>query len=219
MPRGECALRDGRHEVLAVKIVIVLCSMLKEKGAEALKILTGLICGWCLLGASVTIANASPLVWEIPTLNFTTGGGTVSGVFTYDADTNAYSAWSIDVSGFSDPVMNGLLTPATSSVASFASSGSFDLSYSSGQSAFEAVFGYNSGFNFISVPLTDSGGDVPGMSFVLLDVPNYTSFNTGPLPVVAFTTPEPMSAVLVVLGGLSLSVFCKMRMRRRTSHR
>lgn len=194
-----------------------------------MKFLSGLICGWWLLGASVTMANATPLTWDIPTLNFIYGsgcepggvcsGGTVSGVFTYDADTNTYSAWSIDVSGFSDPVMNGLLTPATSSVASFASSGSLDLSYSSGQSAFEAVFGYYSGVNFISVPLTDSGGDVPGLSFVLLDVPSYTSFNTGALPVVASTSPEPMSAILVVLGDLSLSVFCKMRMCRRTSHR
>jgi hypothetical protein len=189
----------------------------EEKGGSALRFLSGLIGGCWLLGATVTIAIASPLVWNIPTLNFITGGGTVSGVFTYDADTNAYSAWSIDISGFSDPIANGLVTPSTSVVNSFSSSTFFDLSYASGQAEFDMGFGFlDSGFHFIYVPLTDSGGDAPGQAAVL-DVPSFTSFNTGLLPVVASTTPEPMSAVLVLLGGVSSFICYKWRRGRGTS--
>lgn len=192
------------------------------EGGEVLRFLSGLIGGCWLLGATVTIANATPVVWNIPTLDFITGpGGTVSGVFTYDADTNTYSAWSIDFSGLPDPVLNGLVTPSTSVLSSSSSSTFFSFSYSSGQAEFELGFGYlDSNFNFIDVPLSNSGGDVPGFATVLdLDFPTLNSWNTGELPLVASTTPEPMSAILVLLGGVGPFIFYKWRFHRRTSSR
>jgi hypothetical protein len=172
-----------------------------------------------LLGASVVGANASPLVWNIPTLTFqqlNSSPGTVSGVFTYDADTNSYSAWSIDISGFSDSVLNGLATPATSTLAPFSASTNFPVLYSSGQAEFELAFGFVSGGIFTSVPLTDLGGSVPGFAEVI-DVPNFTSWNSGVVPVAASASPEPMPGVLVLLGGIGLFIYSKWRFRRRTS--
>jgi hypothetical protein len=74
-------------------------------------------------------ASAGPVTWSFASVNLNTFfTGTVSGQFTYDADTNTYSAWSITVSntapgGVTLPIfdsggnaipLDGLLTPAMS---------------------------------------------------------------------------------------------------------
>jgi hypothetical protein len=172
-----------------------------------MRTLSGLICMSWLLGASAMVANASPILWNIPTLNFPQpSAGTVSGIFTYDADVNSYSAWSIDVSGFPDSVLNALLTPSTSVVSSRSSAMFFDLFYSSDQAEFRLIF---------DVPLTDSAGTVPGFA-VVVDAPNFTSWNAT-VPVAAFTSPEPMPGALVLLGGVGLLIYSRSRVRRRTS--
>ena len=128
-------------------------------------------------------------------------------MFNDDADTNLYSAWSIDLSDFEDPVVNGLVTPSTSVISSFSSSTEFNFSYSAGQAEFNLGFAtFDPGFT--GVPLTDAGGSVPGFAGEK-DIPNFTSWNTGLLPSVASTAPEPMSAVLVLISGFGLFACCK----------
>lgn len=171
-----------------------------------MRFLSGLMGRCLLLGAGVIAADANPIIWTITPLNFSPSG-TVSGVFTYDADTNLYSAWSIDLSDFEDPVVNGLVTPSTSVISSFSSSTEFNFSYSAGQAEFNLGFAtFDPGFT--GVPLTDAGGSVPGFAGVI-DIPNFTSWNTGLLPSVASTAPEPMSAVLVLISGFGLFACCK----------
>jgi hypothetical protein len=66
--------------------------------------------------------QATPVTWTLLPLHFSgptnrpgSSPGTVSGTFTYDADTNTYSNWNFVFSGFS-AYQTFTLTPATSSV-------------------------------------------------------------------------------------------------------
>jgi len=163
-----------------------------------------------LLGAAVKVANADPVLWTLSTLKFDFGtgfalanGGKASGFFTYDADTNTYSDWNIDVSDFGAGFNQGnaLVTPATSSL-QFATPQLFDLSYSSSQAFFDLFF---------VVPLTDSGGDVEVFANVV-DAGN--AFYSWQAPGTASAVPEPASAVFL-LAGIGFCALCVFLHQRR----
>jgi hypothetical protein len=166
----------------------------------------GVTCSLLLGG----VANAGPITWIVSmTLTNTNpnmaGTGVGSGSFVYNADTNTYSDWSILLSGFplnpNGPDINGLLTPATSSL-TFGSATQLSLGYPELQmpfSYFFTLFFVGPPPNFVDNPLTDSGGQVPFMAF---DEPGFGTWSgTG----TASSSPEPNPAVLVLLGG---AVFC-----------
>ena len=54
-----------------------------------------------LIGAAAITVPAwgSPVVWTLQNAALQPGGGSLSGNFTYDADSNTYSNWSITVTG------------------------------------------------------------------------------------------------------------------------
>jgi hypothetical protein len=167
------------------------------------------------LGAVMHVANADPILWTLSTLTFASGGGgpelanggIASGFFTYDADTNTYSNWNIDVSAFGAGFNQGnaVATPATSSIqpAFFGIYGppgptTFGLSYSSDQALLW--------LGFFHQPLTNSGGIVD-VSATVLDAGNvfYSWYAGGTASAAA--VPEPAS-VLLLLGGGVLCVIC-----------
>jgi len=163
------------------------------------------------LGAAVNVANADPILWTLTTLNFDSGagiqfanGGMASGFFTYNADTNTYSDWNIDVfdfgAGFNQG--NALATAATSFI-QFATPQSFDLSYSSGQAFFDLFF---------DVPLTDSGGDVKVFANVV-DAGN-AFFSWQAQGTASGVVPEP-SSTLLLLGGIVACALCIFLNQRR----
>jgi len=163
-----------------------------------------------LLGPAANVASADPIVWNLSTLTFNSGGGgpllavggIASGFFSYDVDTNTYSLWDINVSDFGAGFNQGnaLATPATSTI-QFETPTSFGISYSSDEALLQLYFDH---------PLTDSGGDV-GVFAIVLDAGNtfYSWYASG---TASSAVPEPESALLL-LGGIAcaLSIFWHQR--------
>ena len=173
-----------------------------------------------LLGTAIAPVKASPITWYLSTLNFTfgagpelTAGGVGTGSFTYDAVTNTYSAWNINVSGFGYPPANGLFTPATSYV-SFASAEYFDLTSLSGQGTLE--IGFFSTFNPPNQEPLPNSGSVDVLAN-LAPAPPFSIYSWQ-TEGTASTVPEPASVNLILLGGVVLcmsSIFLHRRLSRR----
>jgi hypothetical protein len=184
-----------------------------------------------VLGATHT-TFADPLQWNLSTLTFQGGSypsgavstGTLSGSFTYDAVTNGFATWSIQLSGFPGTGIPGTglsLTPADTIL----TTNGFCFSCLPGSfSVFPTpnpVTGIGGPlFNFsalalsFSQPLTDAGGTVPldrniDGTVLILDLANFGSFGLQSPGGSATAVPEPSSAALVLLvsvgfGGLFL---------------
>src|ERR1700733_5753499 len=72
-----------------------------------------------LIGAAAITVPAwgSPVVWTLQNAALQPGGGSLSGNFTYDADSNTYSNWSITVTGATSySVTQETFTPDNSSL-------------------------------------------------------------------------------------------------------
>jgi hypothetical protein len=82
----------------------------------------------CFLVLSIagSAAFGSPLVWTFQNATLIPGG-TLSGSFTLDADTQVLSSWDISVTGNSDSLLDVTYTPANSAVALFLASDLFTL--------------------------------------------------------------------------------------------
>jgi hypothetical protein len=171
-----------------------------------------------VLGAAHTIL-ADPLQWDLSTLTFqanslppgTVSTGTATGSFTYNADTNSFTTWSIELSGFAGtavPAGGLLLTSAnTSSSCPPCSPTNFYI--------VDPTF--STGFDFLSLlfaqPLTDAGGTVSMSSGIMaLNTPNFgTFFLQGPSSV--SSVPEPSSAALTLIISIGFGALFLRRLR------
>ena len=170
-------------------------------------------------------ANAGPITWVLSPVSlgqeFT---GTMTGQFTYDADTNTYSNWSISTLNVNlvplvvtPPVLDSSdnpipldvqFTPATSSL-SFGVPGGFLLQNPSGSVSLSLEF-CTPPLPCSLTPLTDSVGTTQLLAFYVVrghtvDVPemiSFTAFGFGS----ASSTPEPTSLGITVLGGAVLGI-------------
>jgi hypothetical protein len=172
---------------------------------------------------------ADPLQWDLSTLTFSATSfpagmvstGTVTGSFTYDADTNSFTTWNIELSGFLGtgiPVSGLLLTPADTMLATTG----FCLSCPRGSFAlFESP---NPLFNFSALalsftqPLTDAGGTVPvdgstNNTVMILDLPTFNSFELQSPGGSASAVPEPSSAALTLLVVIGFGALFLRRLR------
>ena len=181
------------------------------------------------LGAAGT-AGADPVQWDLSTLTFQATSfpsgevstGTMTGSFTFDADTGHFTTWSIELSGFPGtpvPATGLLLTPANSSSPCDLNCPPTDF----------AIFDPTrlTAFSLLQLsytpPLTDAGGTaslLDGLNTVLfLNTPDFSTFSLqGPGSVTA--TPEPSASALVVLVAFGLCVaYQRRRMTRLESRR
>jgi hypothetical protein len=173
-----------------------------------------------LVSNTAATGNASPITWNLSTLNINAGpglelgqGGVASGFFSYDADANTYAAWNITISGFGFAPANGLLTPLTSSTYLPPTPTFFSLSYSSDQALLFLSF-----FDPATLdprPLTNAGG-VLNVSATVVDAGNvfYSWFGGGTVS----SVPEPASAIFVLIGGAVLCIAC-ISLHQWLSHR
>lgn len=146
-------------------------------------------------------ATATPLLW---TLNGTfTDGGTASGSFTYDADTNVFSNINILASGGSSGLPASAFQYISSSGSTFLVL--FDSNAPDLTGAHWLMLGFNS-------PLTNNGGVVDVGNGSELTCNNATCSNLT-LPTRGFTasgntvtapTPEPTTLTLIPLGVFAL---------------
>jgi hypothetical protein len=172
-----------------------------------------------LWAASAVFANASPILWNLSTLNYnpstfdpTFGSGTVSGSFVFDADTNTLSLWSISTAGFA-PETNITFTPANST----ASSG---LGGSCGSLACTFLLSDTIFHDFLNLmfdsPMTNAGGTIgissQAFQFLKLDVPTVTTYYLAS-PGSVTSTPEAAPSMLVFVGALALLGFRRIRGR------
>lgn len=202
-----------------------------------------LILGLSAVVGTPDVAKAGPIVWNLSTMNFDIiccGGiptghqGTVTGSFTYNADTDTYLTWSIQLSGFSGTGTDGLLlTPATSSISQAnyclqnwipgGTCGVQDFKYGFDLKSNQA--GPGTGFPLADVqlafapqPPTDSGGTIPVAgtegTTLLLDFPNFSSFGQVPVNGTASAAPEPAAGWLVLFAVFGLLMFSQRRRRR-----
>ncbi len=74
-----------------------------------------LILSCALLCVAAVTALGSPLVWSFQDVSFVQGG-TITGSFTYDADTQIVSSWDISVVGLPDPALDVTYTPLNSAI-------------------------------------------------------------------------------------------------------
>ena len=169
-----------------------------------MKLLLGSILWFLPTLVSTGIAKAGPIVWNLSTLNFDIFGGvpaghqgTVTGSFTFNADTATYTAWSILLSGFAGTGADGLLlTPATSTVGTFAPGLVFSLVSNQNN----PNGGYLAVVNLSFFPaLTDAGGTTPVGGNLALDTPDFSTFVT-PGGTVS-SVPEPSAGALVLAGA------------------
>jgi hypothetical protein len=179
-----------------------------------------------VLGAADT-TFADPLQWDLSTLTFqgtsypslAVSTGTVSGSFTYDADTNKYATWSIQLSGFPGTGIPGtglLLTPANTVL----TPNGFCVSCLPG--SFAVFAGSNPLFNFSALglnftqSLTDAGGTVPvdRSSVMILDLQTFGSFELqSPGGSVSAAVPEPASAALTLIVAIGFGTLLLRRPR------
>ena len=138
-----------------------------------------------------TIASATPVTWDIIGATFDTpsGGGTVTGSFTWDASTQTLSSWNVSVPAgtstsflVADPNPTSYpaftYTPATSIGCGFPAGPTSGLCSSSPTGLYsivmsqvfsppspcvgtDCVFGRTLAFSFYGSSLTDAGGTVP----------------------------------------------------------
>jgi len=167
------------------------------------------------LGAAAT-ASADPLQWDLSTLTFqgtsfpsgAVSTGTVTGSFTYNADTNIYTTWSIELSGFPGTPVPGSglsLTPANTFCPQtlLCTATEFAIFNSTASSPFSAI-----GL-FFAQPLTDVGGTVsivPGSGILYLNTPNFGTFHLQSPGGSVTATPEPSTSTMVVLAIFGLCV-------------
>jgi hypothetical protein len=175
-----------------------------------------------VLGAAHTIL-ADPLQWDLSTLtfsatSFTTGAvstGTVTGSFTFDADTNIDTTWTIQLSGFPStpvPASGLLLTPADSSL--FCTPCSPNYFLITDPTLANALVGLGL---FFTQPLTDAGGTTPVDSFtgtgLVLNTPNFGTFLLQSPGGSAFAVPEPSSAALTLVVAIGFATLFLRRLR------
>jgi hypothetical protein len=177
-----------------------------------------------VLGATHTVF-ADPLQWELSTLTFSAtsfpGGvvstGSVTGLFTYDADTGHFATWSIELSGFPGtpvPATGLLLTPANSSSPCMTNCfptqfDIFDPTHTTAFTLLDLTF---------TQPLTDAGGTVPvdtGMlaTLLFLDTPNFSTFSLQSPGGSASAVPEPSSAALTLVVAIGFGMLFMRRLR------
>ena len=176
-----------------------------------------------ILGAAGS-ASADPVQWDLSTLTFqatsfpsgVVSTGTVTGSFTYNADTNTYTTWSLDLSGFPGtgvPASGLLVTPANTSLFCSPCAPNFlliDSTLSSALSSFELFF---------TQPLTDAGGTVsigPDGGFLIFDTLDFGTFHTPGGSLTA--TPEPSASALVVLVAFGLCLTYQRRRITKQAH-
>jgi hypothetical protein len=179
------------------------------------------------LGAAGT-AGADPVQWDLSTLTFqatsfpsgVVSTGTMTGSFTFDADTGHFTTWSIELSGFPGtpvPATGLLLTPANSSSPCDVNCLPTDF----------AIFDPTrlTAFSLLQLsytpPLTDAGGAaslLDGLNTVLfLNTPDFSTFSLqGPGSVTA--TPEPSTGAVVVLVAFGLCLAYQRRRITRQAH-
>jgi hypothetical protein len=180
-----------------------------------------------VLGAVAPTTLADPLQWNLSTLTFSAtsfppGGaattGTVTGSFTYDANTNVYTTWSIDISGFPGtavPASGLLLTPADTSIAGFCTGcNRFSIYDPAALSPFWTLL-----LDFTQ-PLTDAGGTVSiNDTFFQLNAPNFATFRLqGPSGSVS-AVPEPSSAALILVVAIGFGTLFLRRFRHSRPNR
>jgi hypothetical protein len=172
----------------------------------------------CAAAASAGMLSAAPITWTLTNINFD-DGGTATGSFTWDADTNSMIDWSMSVTGG-----NPLTFPA--------------FTYNPGDSSFNLLVGTTFNFQGPLDPvlnsssngyrdlrfnpnsaLTDAGGII-GLNqggFRSVECYNCNPFrhiNEGGT-VDATTAPEPATVALTALGLWGL--FFVMQRRRMSS--
>jgi hypothetical protein len=162
-----------------------------------------------ILGAAHAIF-ADPLQWNLSTLTLAetsyhppgvASTGTMTGSVTYDADTNVYTTWSIELTGFPGtgvPASGLLLTPENTS-ACVAVPG-FPCYYPTEIVLLSTVPGPFEVLDlFFAQPLTDAGGTIPiSTDDLYLDVPEFGTFSLQSPGGSVSTAPEPSSAALTL---------------------
>ena len=179
-----------------------------------------------LLGITAHSASAGPLLWSlspltlqgccIPPLN--EQHGVLSGTFLFDWQTQTFSNWSFDISGYTSPVehLNAVLTPATSSV--MVQNGSFlHLTYAGDIGDLVLTFGYLTTFGVVEVPLTSFGGNVPVIASNSSRLVSFFASSFGGNVASLSNVPEPAAGALVLIAGAVLCLWKPGRFRRTAS--
>jgi hypothetical protein len=100
-------------------------------------------------------ANAVPVTWTLSGVTFT-DGGTATGSFVYDADTDDLSTWSVSVAGGDTQTFPPITYDSTDSSATY---------LTNAPTTFGALFSLNSSFRGIRLPatsvLSNAGGTLP----------------------------------------------------------
>ena len=175
-----------------------------------------------VLGITAHSASAGPLLWSlspltldgccIPPLN--EQHGLLSGTFLFDWQTQTFSNWNFDISGYTLPVehLNALLTPATSSV--MVQNGSFlHLTYAGDVGDLVLTFGYLT----VEVPLTSFGGTVPVIATNSSRLVSFFASSFAGSVASVSNVPEPAAGALVLIAGAVLCLWKPGRFRRTAS--
>jgi hypothetical protein len=153
-------------------------------------------------------ASAVPLPWTLMSVSFT-DGGSATGTFTFDAVTNTYSAFNINVSGGNEMLFPPFTySQGTSSVLSTSSAIGLTLvsneMVNSGLGVTHRFLNLPFGENTTFIPLTDAGGVVPIMSSFVLGETNPLAIGSPGFPGggLAFRGREPGGSVTAIPGPI-----------------
>jgi hypothetical protein len=182
-----------------------------------------LVASFLLSGITASSAIGGPILWSLAPVNLqgccipplNQQQGLVSGAFFFDSDTQTYTNWSFNVSGYTSPLehLNAALTPSTSSV-SVGGSTFLDLTYAGSVGDLVLEFGYLTTFGVIDVPLTSFGGTVPVLVTNSSRLVSFSAFASGGS---ASSVPEPAAGVLVLAAAALLCVLEPGQFRRRAN--
>ena len=194
---------------------------------------------WILLvfGSIIGCANAGPVTWYLHGVQYSDNGigssGYSSGQFTYDADTNLLTDWSIDDFGKPQNFFPSSWGPPPSCLSCVQSSTSIQLS-----GVDSAVVPFPVGHNntlvlFLAQPLTDSGGTIALVPYDFSsDTGSIEFFHQGVIgqgiryveggfvsTIGPTDTPEPSTLSVVVLSLISAATLKSLRAWSNTNQR
>jgi hypothetical protein len=181
-----------------------------------------------VLGAAHVVI-ADPLQWNLSTLTLAGSSypagvvstGTMTGSFTYDADTNRFTTWSFDLSGFPGtgvPASGLQLMPANTSTCP---TSPLNQCYPTEIVLLSTVPGPFDVFDlFFTQPLTDAGGTIPiSLDDLYLDVLDFKTFSLQIPGGSVSTAPEPSSAALTLIVSIGFGALFSRRLRHSCPRR